>query len=143
MSINASDFSKYAVNYSSRPEQRAIEDFTALRQSNAKVVQNLADTNRSNKENTEKKDIEASQSLAKIEPNDIQEMNQKLSQLNVHLTFEIADDQKQNIVKVLDQSTVDVVRQIPTEEFLKMSERIDAIMNQLSDIKGTLVNSEV
>lgn len=143
MSINASDFSKYAVNYSSRPEQRAIEDFTAMRQSNAKVVQNLADTSRSNKENTEKKDIEAFQSLAKIEPNDIQEMNQKLSQLNVHLTFEIADDQKQNIVKVLDQSTGDVVRQIPTEEFLKMSERIDAIMNQLSDIKGTLVNSEV
>ncbi len=143
MSINTSDFSKYAVNYSSRPEQRAIEDFTAMRQSNAKVVQNLADTSRSNKENTDKKDTDVAQSSVKIEPNDIQEMNQKLSQLNVHLTFEIADDQKQNIVKVLDQSTGDVVRQIPTEEFLKMSERIDAIMNQLSDIKGTLVNSEV
>ncbi|RNF52350.1 flagellar protein FlaG [Marinomonas hwangdonensis] len=143
MSINASDFSKYAVNYSSRPEQRAIEDFTAMRQSNAKVVQNLADTTRSNKESTEKKDVQMAQPLAKIEPNDIQEMNQKMSQLNVQLTFEMADDQKQNIVKVLDQSTGDVVRQIPTEEFLKMSERIDAIMNQLSDIKGTLVNSEV
>ncbi|MDP5057286.1 MAG: flagellar protein FlaG [Marinomonas hwangdonensis] len=143
MSINASDFSKYAVNYSSRPEQRAIEDFTAMRQSNAKVVQNLADTARSNKESTEKKDVQMAQPLAKIEPNDIQEMNQKMSQLNVQLTFEMADDQKQNIVKVLDQSTGDVVRQIPTEEFLKMSERIDAIMNQLSDIKGTLVNSEV
>jgi len=143
MSINASDFSKYGFNYSSRPEQRAIEDFTAMRQSNAKVVQNLADTARSNKESTEKKDVQMAQPLAKIEPNDIQEMNQKMSQLNVHLTFEIADDQKQNIVKVLDQSTGDVVRQIPTEEFLKMSERIDAIMNQLSDIKGTLVNSEV
>lgn len=143
MSINASDFSKYAVNYSSRPEQRAIEDFTAMRQSNAKVVQNLADTTRSNKESTEKKDVQMAQPLAKIEPNDVQEMNQKMSQLNVQLTFEMADDQKQNIVKVLDQSTGDVVRQIPTEEFLKMSERIDAIMNQLSDIKGTLVNSEV
>lgn len=140
MSINAGDFSKYAVNYSSRPEQRAIDDFTALRQSNAKVVQNLADTNKTNRDN---KDVDAVSSSGKIEPSDIQEMNQKFSQLNVHLTFEIDDNQKQNIVKVLDQSTGDVVRQIPTEEFLKMSERIDAIMNQLSDIKGTLVNSEV
>jgi len=70
-------------------------------------------------------------------------MNQKMSQLNVHLTFEMTEDRAQNIVKVLDQTTGDVVRQIPTEEFLKMSDRIDAIMSQLSDIKGTLVNSEV
>lgn len=140
MSINASDFSKQGLNYSLKPDQRTVEDFAALRQANAKVVQNAAETNKSDRENRQS---HSSNLSAPIEPSDLQAMNQKLSQLNVHLTFEMTEDRAQNIVKVLDQSTGDVVRQIPTEEFLKMSERIDAIMSQLSDIKGTLVNSEV
>ncbi|RBO84882.1 flagellar protein FlaG [Marinomonas aquiplantarum] len=140
MSINASDFSKQSASYSLRPEQRASEDFAALRQANAKVVQNTADTNRTG-QNNNGSNVYASQK--KVEPLDIEVMNKKLSQLNVHLTFEMSEDRDHNIVKVLDQATGDVVRQIPTEEFLKMSDRIDAIMSQLSDIKGTLVNSEV
>ncbi|NLQ18801.1 flagellar protein FlaG [Marinomonas sp. M1K-6] len=141
MSINVSDFSKQGIPYSLRPnEQRAAEDFAALRQSNAKVVQNTADSNKADRDNNPS---HFSNLSAPVEPNDLKAMNKKLSQLNVHLTFEMTEDRAQNIVKVLDQSTGDVVRQIPTEEFLKMSERIDAIMSQLSDIKGTLVNSEV
>ncbi|MGO2235579.1 flagellar biosynthesis protein FlaG [Marinomonas sp. UCMA 3892] len=140
MSINASDFSKQGLNYSLKPEQRAAEDFAALRQANAKVVQNTADISRADKDNRNSQNFNSS---TKIEPHDVEIMNQKMSQLNVHLTFEITEDRAQNIVKVLDQTTGDVVRQIPTEEFLKMSDRIDAIMSQLSDIKGTLVNSEV
>ena len=140
MSINASDFSKQGLNYSLKPDQRTVEDFAALRQANAKVVQNAAETNKSDREN---RHSQSSALSAPIEQSDLKAMNQKLSQLNVHLTFEMTEDREQNIVKVLDQSTGDVVRQIPTEEFLKMSERIDAIMSQLSDIKGTLVNSEV
>ncbi|WP_394182560.1 flagellar protein FlaG [Marinomonas posidonica] len=140
MSINASDFSKQSASYSLRPEQRASEDFAALRQANAKVVQNTADTSRTG-QNNNGSNVYASQQ--KVEPLDIDVMNKKLSQLNVHLTFEMSEDRDHNIVKVLDQATGDVVRQIPTEEFLKMSDRIDAIMSQLSDIKGTLVNSEV
>lgn len=140
MSINASDFSKQGLGYSLKPEQRAAQDFAALRQANAKVVQNTADTSRAGKENT---DAQQHSSSTKVEPRDVETMNHKMSQLNVHLTFEMTEDREQNIVKVLDQTTGDVVRQIPTEEFLKMSDRIDAIMSQLSDIKGTLVNSEV
>ncbi|ETI61453.1 flagellar protein FlaG [Marinomonas profundimaris] len=140
MSINASDFSKQGLGYSLKPEQRAAQDFAALRQANAKVVQNTADTSKAGKENA---DAQQHSSSAKVEPRDVETMNQKMSQLNVHLTFEMTEDREQNIVKVLDQTTGDVVRQIPTEEFLKMSDRIDAIMSQLSDIKGTLVNSEV
>lgn len=140
MSINASDFSKQGLGYSLKAEQRAAEDFAALRQANAKVVQNSADTSRADKDN---RNAQSFHSSAKVEPRDVETVNQKMSQLNVHLTFEMTEDREQNIVKVLDQTTGDVVRQIPTEEFLKMSYRIDAIMSQLSDIKGTLVNSEV
>ncbi|TYL47148.1 flagellar protein FlaG [Marinomonas sp. IMCC 4694] len=140
MSINGSDFSKQSLGYVSKPEQRAGEDFVALRQSHARTVQNTADAGRADKDN---RNTHFLNMPAKVEPSDIEAANNKMSQLNVHLTFEMTEDRAQNIVKVLDQSTGDVVRQIPTEEFLKMSERIDAIMSQLSDIRGTLVNSEV
>ncbi|MBR7887452.1 flagellar protein FlaG [Marinomonas sp. A79] len=140
MTINASDFSKQGMTYSLKPELRVADDFAAQRQQNAKVVQNTEDANKAEKDN---QDSESPSSQVVIEPSDVETVNQKMAQLNVRLTFEMSEDQDQNIVKVLDQTTGDVVRQIPTEEFLKMSDRIDAIMNQLSDIKGTLVNSEV
>lgn len=140
MSINTSDFSKQSIGYSVSPDQRASEEFATIRQARAKVVQDMADTAKTNQED---KDARSSNSPGKIEPQDIEIMNEQMSQLNVQLTFEMTEEREQNIVKVLDQSTGDVVRQIPTEEFLKMSERIDAIMSQLSDIRGTLVNSEV
>lgn len=140
MSINTSDFSKQSIGYSVSPDQRASEEFATIRQARAKVVQDMADTAKTNQED---KDARSSNSPGKIEPRDIEIMNEQMSQLNVQLTFEMTEEREQNIVKVLDQSTGDVVRQIPTEEFLKMSERIDAIMSQLSDIRGTLVNSEV
>jgi len=140
MSINTSDFSKQSVNYSLGSESRVAEEFAAARQANAKVVQSAADTGKAGKDSANSR---SSNSFEKVEAYDIEAMNKKMSQLNVQLTFELREDQNQNIVKVLDQATGEVVRQIPTEDFLKMSERIDAIMSELSDVKGALVNSEV
>jgi len=139
MSINSSDFSQQGVNYSSKPEQSASEQFAAQRRADAKMIQQTGSAQEVNKE---KQNANSGYAAVKIEPYDIEAMNDKMSQLNVQLTFEVAEGREQNIVKVLDQTTGDVVRQIPTEEFLKMSERIDVIMTQLSDIKGNLVNSQ-
>lgn len=133
------DPSKLGVNYYSNSDQRAAEDFAALRQANAKAVQIAADSSKTNKDNHNSQSFGSS---SKKQSHNIEAMNKQMSQLNVQLTFEMTDDRKKNIVKVLDQTTGDVVRQMPTEEFLKMSERIDAIMDQLSDIKGALVNNE-
>lgn len=141
MSINSSDFSKQSMGVvTTRQDQRADEQFRALREANAKVIQNSAD---SNKAGANSGNSQGASSFPRVDPKQIENANIKMSQLNVQLSFEMTEDRKNNIVKVLDQTTGDVVRQMPTEEFLKMSERIDAIMNQLSDVKGTLVNSEV
>ncbi|QUX96949.1 flagellar biosynthesis protein FlaG [Marinomonas sp. CT5] len=140
MSINSSDFSKQSLGVvATRQDQRTGEQFRAQREANAKAIQNSADSNKADNKSS-------NQSFAhspKIDPEKIVNANKKMSQLNVQLSFEMTEDRSKNIVKVLDQTTGDVVRQMPTEEFLKMSERIDAIMSQLSDVKGTLVNSEV
>lgn len=139
MPINSMDPSKLGANFYSNSDQRVAEDFAALRQANAKAVQIAADSSKTNKDNHNSQSFGSS---SKKQSHNIEAMNKQMSQLNVQLTFEMTDDRKKNIVKVLDQTTGDVVRQMPTEEFLKMSERIDAIMDQLSDIKGALVNNE-
>lgn len=139
MSISSSDISKHTVStLTTRPEQRAAESFRARQQTESKVVQTLSDTNRTDNEKSKDQDFSAV-----VEPHQVEEMNTKMSQLNFHLSFEMSEDGKDKVVKVLDQSTGDVVRQIPSEEFLKMSKRIDDIISQLSDIKGTMVNSKV
>ncbi|MBJ7539807.1 flagellar protein FlaG [Marinomonas transparens] len=140
MSINSSDLSKQSIGaIPARQDYRADENFRALRQASTKAIQTLADSNKTSKESNNGQRFFGS---PKVDPQKVEDANKKMSQLNVQLSFEVTDDRSQNIVKVLDQSTGDVVRQMPTEEFLKMSERIDAIMSQLSDIKGTLVNSQ-
>jgi flagellar protein FlaG len=140
MSINSSDFSKSSVGaLPARQDYRADENFKALRQASTKAIQTLADSNKTSQGGSNSQGFSGS---IKIDPQKVEDANKKMSQLNVQLSFEVSEDRSQNIVKVLDQTTGDVVRQMPTEEFLKMSERIDAIMSQLSDIKGTLVNSQ-
>ena len=141
MSINSSDFSKQSVGVvATRQDQRMGKQFRAQRETNAKAIQNSADSNKADNKNSNNQSFTNS---PKVEPEKIENANRKMSQLNVQLSFEMTEDHSKNIVKVLDQTTGDVVRQMPTEEFLKMSERIDAIMSQLSEVKGTLVNSEV
>ncbi|GAA0223169.1 flagellar protein FlaG [Marinomonas primoryensis] len=140
MSINSSDYTKQSIGgITVRQDQRADEHFKTLRQASAKAIQNSADSNKTGNNSNN----QGSSRSPDVKPHDIDIANKKMSQLNVHLRFEMTEDRSKNIVKVMDQTTGDVVRQMPTEEFLKMSERIDAIMSQLSDIKGTLVNSEV
>lgn len=47
------------------------------------------------------------------------------------LKFEIDDDTKQIVVKLIDQSTQEVVRQMPTEEALQMAKSIDKMQGLL------------
>lgn len=73
----------------------------------------------------------------------IEQVNANIRQLNVNVSFEVADKPRENIIKVVDQDSGEVVRQIPSEEFVKMSERIQDLVNELGDIKGTLINQQV
>ncbi|REG84848.1 flagellar protein FlaG [Marinomonas pollencensis] len=139
MSISSSDLSKQALHSMSlRPEQHTSNEFTARKQLESKVVQALSDTNRVGTDKPQSQSVSP-----ELEPSQVESMNSKMAQLNVRLSFETTEDGGRNIVKVVDQSSGDVVRQIPTEDFLKMSERIDDIISELSDVKGTLVNSRV
>lgn len=146
MSIGSSDFSKPSLsNLQLRQDQQvAVESFQLNKQQEAKAVQAGADTQGTAQDNAgQDSDPKGDKKAAPtVDSNKAKEVSQKMGQLNVQLSFEVSDDGADSIVKVIDQETGKVVRQIPSEEFLKMSSRIDDVLNELGDIKGALVSNQ-
>jgi flagellar protein FlaG len=77
----------------------------------------------------------AAPSLKEVEQA-VAEINKTLQSKAQSLEFSIDDDSKRTIVKVIDQSTKEVLRQIPTPEALQ-------IAKSLANSKGLLVDQEV
>ena len=76
----------------------------------------------------------ATPSLKEVEQA-VAEINKTLQSKAQSLEFSIDDDSKRTIVKVIDQSTKEVLRQIPTPEALQ-------IAKSLANSKGLLVDQE-
>jgi len=60
-----------------------------------------------------------------------------------HLNFDIEDDSGDVVVKVVDRDTDEVIRQIPSEEFLRVSNKINGLLEELSSAQGVLFDSKV
>lgn len=61
----------------------------------------------------------------------VKQINQSLPASSQNLEFSIDDDSKQTIVKIIDVSTREVVRQIPTVEALEIAKSLDKMMGRL------------
>ncbi|RDL44203.1 flagellar biosynthesis protein FlaG [Marinomonas piezotolerans] len=141
-----SDLSKVSFgNFPSNQSAQILDqEFTVSLQKEAKVVNETADTNTSSDAKNFGNGFASSESnKAFVDTQDVEEINVKMRQLSVGLSFEKTEDGENNVVKVIDQETGDLVRQIPTEEFLEISKRLDGIFGELNDLKGNLVNSQV
>jgi flagellar protein FlaG len=67
---------------------------------------------------------------------DIATINAHMKSMNRSLRFSIDDKSKEVVVKVVDENTGDVLMQIPSEEVLKLRERLD-------EMSGLLVEKQV
>lgn len=63
-----------------------------------------------------------------------QRVNETLRPYNVQ--FELHEDQTRVITRIIDQETGDVIRQIPSEDVLRIAER-------LGELQGLLISEEV
>lgn len=59
------------------------------------------------------------------------------------LAFSVDEQSQRAVVQVTDSATGDVIRQIPSEEVLKLSERIRELQTDVGDTVGILFNREV
>ena len=62
---------------------------------------------------------------------------------NRNLNFSFDDEAQRSIVKVTDSETGDLIRQIPSEEVLRLSERIQNLQSDVDSTVGVLFNKEV
>lgn len=67
-----------------------------------------------------------------VEP--VQRINEALRPYS--LQFDLADDRANVVARIIDMETGDVIRQIPSEEVLRISE-------QLNEIQGLLIEQRV
>lgn len=61
----------------------------------------------------------------------VDKLNEAMVASSQSLKFEIDDDTNQIVVKIIDQGTQEVVRQMPTEEALNMAKSIDKMQGLL------------
>lgn len=142
MSIN-SDYSKFTTTplQTGQTTQLNEQSFVDAKQKQAQVIQKSADSN-ATEANSENGNNFAQTSERQPDELNVDEVNVKMRQLSLGVSFELTSEDE-NIVKVIDQETGDVVRQIPSEEFLEMSQRLNEIFGELSNLKGNLINNEV
>ncbi len=65
----------------------------------------------------------------------VKNINQSLSVLSQNLEFSVDTDSKRTVVKVIDQQTKEVIRQIPSEETLQIAKALDTV-------KGLLIKQQ-
>ena len=66
----------------------------------------------------------------------VEEANQRVSKLSAaSVRFEVYEDTGDLVIHVVDRETDELIRQIPPEEILRISE-------SLADLKGLLINSQ-
>jgi flagellar protein FlaG len=63
--------------------------------------------------------------------NAVDNINQMLQQTNKNIEFSVDDSTKKSIIKVVDSTTGDLIRQFPSEEGLSLTRAIDRIQNGL------------
>lgn len=81
-------------------------------------------------------------SLQDIE-NAVTEVSDFVQAQRTNLNFSFNDDSNRSIVKVTDSDTGELIRQIPSEEVLALSDRIRGLQSDVGEAVGVLFSREV
>lgn len=73
----------------------------------------------------------------------VAEINEFVQSQNRQLSFSVDEDSQRAVVKVTDSDSGEVIRQIPSEEVLALSERIQALQTDVGAAVGVLFNKQV
>lgn len=73
----------------------------------------------------------------------VEKLNTQILSLQRDLSFSVDEDSGRTVVRVIDSETGDVVRQIPTEQVLKLARQIDVILSEVGDqLSGILLEEQ-
>ncbi|BDX07800.1 flagellar protein FlaG [Planctobacterium marinum] len=81
-------------------------------------------------------------SVREIE-NAVSEVRDFVQSQRTNLNFSFNDDSNRSIVQVTDSDTGELIRQIPSEEVLALSDRIRGLQSDVGEAVGVLFSKEV
>ena len=73
----------------------------------------------------------------------VDEVSEFVQAQNRNLNFSFNEESNRSVVKVTDSETGELIRQIPSEEVLKLSEKIRDLQTDVGAAVGVLFNKEV
>lgn len=100
-------------------------------QNSAQVEQEMADNQ--NNGGSQERDVEQA----------VEEVQSFLQVQNRNLAFSIDEDTRRSVVTVKDTESGDVIRQIPSDEVLRLAERIKELQEDVGSSVGVLLNNQV
>ncbi|ALS99085.1 flagellar protein FlaG [Lacimicrobium alkaliphilum] len=113
------------------------------------VTQSAEENADKSEEPTKVQDIKAQQQSADKENSDtgiedaIEEIREFANLQNRQLDFSVDEDSQRRVIRVLDAETGDVIRQIPSDEVLKLAERIKELQTEVGAAVGVFFNKAV
>jgi flagellar protein FlaG len=115
------------INQDKRPE-----NIDNSQTSTAINVQKAANTDQNQLENHLKDSIKDTEELKKI----IEELQNKMSYLNKSLKIELDEEIKKPIVKIIDITSNEVIRQIPSDYVINIIKNINKMLGALVNEKA-------
>ncbi|GEM_PF-205549 len=139
--------SQAASNNSAADYQPESDNKVLLAQRQANIV-DLSNPEQNNLQNQTKVEAQAADTL--VNEAEREQMETALAQVsdfvqvqNRQLNFSFDDKSNRSIIKVTDADSGDIIRQIPSEEVLKLAERIKELQNDAGEAIGVLINRQV
>ena len=128
VSMNAGDGLQYSQK-ATQPAAGSSAQRTASTARTAGVPDNISKTPAA-KAAADAKEAEGKLSAKQVQQS-LQEINKVMAGLSISVQFKIDPDYREFIVKVVDQDTGKLIRQIPTEDVVKMSKAMDNLKGLL------------
>lgn len=126
------------------------QNFAVPRTDTARTSPTVEDTQETVQQAT--KDLSVSAEIEEQESVDVsaEQIETAVSQLsefvqssNRQLNFSVDQGSNKQVVKVTDAASGEVIRQIPSEEVLKLSERLQDLQTEVGTAVGLLFNKQV
>lgn len=135
-----SNESPRAVSATAKAVTQAAENAQVLRFDADKQAQNVNSGNTDELQASREKEAKSDeQELTKA-----LEVTNQLSSIQARkLQFTSTQEGGQTIIKVVDKENDEVIRQIPSEDFVKLAQKISDLTQQLDSAQGLLFESQV
>lgn len=139
------------VNFSQTGQSLALESLTSRQDLKTAREGNTDPVVKNEQQQSETEVLKAEEAKAKTQSADkessvesaIEEIRDFVQTQRRDLNFSYDEGSRRSVIKVTDAESGDVIRQIPSEEVLKLAERIRNLQSEVGAAVGVLFNKSV